>query len=626
MAENTFDSMVLKCKVHKSDIGGLCCDVRCQGESQMKCIKCLNEEDSCTKKYKHKFLGIDDFFNIFFDNYYADLKRDYNTSTEVIKTENYCVNANLLFKKFNIAKEEILKTYFGKIDEIIQRLEDAKKSFKDFYSSFMDTKYEQLRDGLINLNMIINFDALEGYEKQPLKKKMLRMPFDVLNDTLVQMKKSIANLEDGKNIKYNDEIEMIEDIHDKEIISYIVSHFNDIKGEIDVAVQKINTAVSDELFFKEKKESPLVSKMTKTYQSTIDYSSNSNFLNKKFVVYTSITTGESFIAYPSSLNTIKIEKISEQLSSTKEQLMITSNENIKKDIGVNSRDNALYFKLKGHLARINDIRYFNNGDSEYLLSTSEDHSLKLWNITSISCYIDNPEGFYKSENVISLVPYKTPIISLEIFKSSKEELSVITVAQNEKIKVWNILSGECIREIYDRTSEYKGTFESNLLCFHHIEDDVNYLITGSNSNHNIKLWDFDKGVVLDVVKYEESWEIIDIKYYNKTDKIIVIDNIGQCCMISIKKDHSMISTSMNFTSPKYKRVSTSFITSDIFIIYDIGGMIYEYDLGSRSFIDKLRISDKMITHIEVVSGLNNQDLILVTHSADQNLRVFKFIK
>ena len=44
------------CKKHYSEIGGICDQIFCDDE-QMKCIKCISDNDGCIRSKKHNFVS-----------------------------------------------------------------------------------------------------------------------------------------------------------------------------------------------------------------------------------------------------------------------------------------------------------------------------------------------------------------------------------------------------------------------------------------------------------------------------------------------------------------------------------------------------------------------------------------
>lgn len=227
-----------------------------------------------------------------------------------------------------------------------------------FIKNLWMKKLEQLKDSLVNLDLTINYDSLEGLIENDLKRKMSKMPFDTLNLTFVKMKKTIDNLKNNKHVEDVKIVEKIIEISDGDFISYIQNDMDNIKNELEKSFELYKNEMNFNLFKDKNIEKFNCSNFKKYYDMPIDYSINSHFLNKKFSIYKSIIDGNIYFAYPTSLNAIKIELFSNIISSNKLIESKKPNDKLFIDTGFNSRNNLLFFKLEGHVGKIFDIQYF----------------------------------------------------------------------------------------------------------------------------------------------------------------------------------------------------------------------------------------------------------------------------
>ena len=159
------------CKKHLSEIGGLCDNILCQKNEQMKCIKCISDNNECIRTLKHKFITIKEFVDNFFNVEYNNLKNNYTTSKNTNYAESYCRNAELILNTFCSKRDNIYQCFLKNYEDVISYLNELKNNFDEFYKNFMDEKLEQLKDSLVNLDLIINYDSLEGLIEDDLKKK-----------------------------------------------------------------------------------------------------------------------------------------------------------------------------------------------------------------------------------------------------------------------------------------------------------------------------------------------------------------------------------------------------------------------------------------------------------------------
>lgn len=623
------NSLHHKCKTHKSDIGGLCLDMSCHCENQMQCIKCISENTSCIRSRKHKFVTIEEFFNSFFNDYYASLKNSFTTAKHVRLTEDLCRNTSTILDSFAKKKENILNAFTDNFNELIANLQQQKISFLSEFNKLMDEKLTELKEKLLTLNQMINFDSLDGYNEEQLVHSVLKMPYQSLDKTFVYMKKAITNLSNKANIKVNLEVKKIDNMHSDVLINQIKNSFIKINSEISELFSHIKTSMNTELFTDEIKETKRISDMKLIYDEHIDYSTNSNFINKKFIIYQSIINSKFYLAYPTTLNAIKIECFDREVRNDKEFFNATSNEVLHLDTNVNKRDHLMTAKLLGHLSTINLVKYFGDEkkEEEFIISTSKDHSIRIWSIEDIAKYANRKEIMIINDNTnkVKTIMFPSVITSNDIFNDINTSLNfLIAVSQNDKIKIYDLNSGEHMRDLFDRTTPYKNTFET--LVKNIPLKNENYIISSSSTTKVIKIWSFETSKVIALIENYVNVQhisIIDILYYRNKNKIIIIDDIGEGTVVNINSKEKKISfnaISMELKYDNIERNGAFFISDDILVIYSKDGMILEYDLEEMKMCSKRRVLHGLISYSMCC---NKSDLVLCCHCEDQKLKLFK---
>ena len=611
------------CKKHLSEIGGLCDNILCQKNEQMKCVKCISDNNECIRSQKHKFITIKEFVDNFFNVEYKILKTNYNTSKNTNYAESYCRNAELILNTFCSKRDNIYQCFLKNYEDIITYLNELKNNFDEFYKNFMDEKLEQLKDSLVNLDLIINYDSLEGLIEDDLKIKMSKMPFDTLNGTFLKMKKTIDNLKNNKHIEDVKIIENIIGIGDGDFISYLQNDMDNIKNDLEKSFELYKNEMNINLFRDRNIEKFNCSNFKKYYDMPIDYSINSHFLYKKFSIYKSIFDNNIYFAYPTSLNVIKIELFSNIISSNKIIESKKPNDKLFLDTGFNSRNNLLFFKLEGHVGKILDIQYYllKEKNLEYLISSSEDHTIKIWNISNLIQYQQNPNQYYKDFNVINLIGHTGIINKIQLFYDIKKNKNlIISISKNDKIKVWDFETGKLITDIYDRNSNQKGTYED--LFYVITIDEINYLITINNTTHLIKIWDFDQNLVTEILQYKSNSKIIQFLYQKFQNKIILLDENGTCGILEIIKNKDSILTDMNLYIKDTERNGALLWEENMLYIYNKNGRIDQFDLDQTKFIDKIRICNFGISYMIKFYDEYNDRNLLICHCEDQFLKIF----
>ena len=623
------NSLHHKCKIHKSDIGGLCLDMSCHTASQMQCIKCISENTSCIRSRKHRFVTIEEFFNSFFNDYYYSLKNSFTTAKHVRLTEDLCRNTSNIISSFAQKRENILNAFNENFNELISKLQQQKNSFLEEYNKMMDEKLSELKEKLLTLNQMINFDSLDGYNEEHLVHSVLKMPYESLDKTFVFMKKAITNLSNKSNIKVNIEVKKIDNMHSDVLINRITNSFQKMNSEISELFSQIKKTMNTELFTDEIKETKRISDMKLIYDEHIDYSTNSNFINKKFIIYKSIIDRKFYLAYPTTLNAIKIECFDKEVRNDKEFLNATSNEVLHLDTNVNKRDHLMLAKLVGHLSTISFIRYFGDEkkEEEFIISTSKDHSIRIWSIGDIANFANKKEIFIINDNSnkVKTIMFPSIITSSDIFNDINTSLNfLIAVSQNDKIKIYDLNSGEHMRDLFDRTTPYKNTYET--LVKNISISNENYIISSSSTTKVIKLWSFDTSKVIALIENYiniQHINIIDILYYKSKNKILIIDDIGEGTVLNITSTENKISfnaISMELKYENNERVGAFFISDDVLVIYSKDGMIFEYDLEEMKLYSKRRILHGLISYSMCC---DESDLVICCHCEDQKLKLFK---
>ena len=303
--------------------------------------------------------------------------------------------------------------------------------------------------------------------------------------------------------------------------------------------------------------------------------------------------------------------------------MHTSNEKLYLNTNVNQRDHLLYFKLNGHYAKIKDIKYYKDplNNIEYLISCSDDHSIKIWNISNLNNYLKNPEKYYDDNNIKTLIGHKNKVKSIKIFFDKNIQNSVIfSLSENDKIKIWDINKGELIKELYDRTSEIKGTFEDYILP---IEiNGINYLFSVNDEKKIIKIWNINKEIVINTIKYINNSKIIQILYHNISNKLFIFDKDSSCAVLEFNEGKVLQIKNMLLKNFDSERNGAFFWEDNLIIIYNKNGRVYEYNLDETRFIDKLRIIEGNISYMtKFYDNLNNRK-ILICHCEDQHIKIF----
>lgn len=619
-----------KCKKHNSDIGGICSELSCQDENQMKCVMCVSDEQYCIRKKGHQFIPVDEFVHKIFDDYYHGLKTSYSTSENVNKAENYCFNSNYFIDRIEVEKKKVLDTINTLCENITQHLERVKEDFKTYITQVLDQRESEIRENFLNLTSVMHYEDLDHYDLKKIDHHLGKMPYDCINSTLQKMKNLITNIQSNHHLEYVKKLDGLVTINSDSLINFISEGFNKLNNNMDTIFSSIRKEVDTNLFKVPQKKEIRLNKMKTIYNQHIDFSANSNFKDKKFVIYKSIVNNNIYLVYPTSLNNIKIEDFTQNMMKDEEIREYTSNENLHTNFSPNSRDRYLYFKLKGHLGRINGLIYFNyeSEEKEFLITHSNDLQIKIWNLTNIHKYLNDPKGlgenydnYINEGNVRTISGHKTPILDLSLYYEDKNKRAfIISISRDEKIFVWDMLRGECLFDLYDRVSEYKGTFEEMGRCFKIYNK--NYFISVNNTLHNVKLWDFDSKTVLYSMNYfNPKAKIVEIVYLPEKSSVVLVDNKGTCGLLRILETERPIMLDMGIDNNKTERVGSFLLEDSTILFYCANGGIYLFDVDLVKFVERIRLGEEKITHCFQFEDKENNRKVICSHIINQKLNI-----
>ena len=99
-----------------------------------------------------------------------------------------------------------------------------------------------------------------------------------------------------------------------------------------------------------------------------------------------------------------------------------------------------------HSEAVTCVKLFNN----LLISSSEDCSVKIWDITKLNHYLTNVNEFYRSNCIKTLTGHQGIIISTLVFYDPLKNINyIVSLGYMDLIKVWDLEKGQLIKDIKD---------------------------------------------------------------------------------------------------------------------------------------------------------------------------------
>jgi WD40 repeat protein len=623
-------NLKISCKTHNSDIGGVCDNFNCKSKTQLLCVKCVADNKNCIRAEKHNCIPINEFVDNFFNKEYHDLKTDYNTSTRINNVFHFLDNSKTVISEFRNKIEDINSIANSLYESLMKRVNDMFEDFNQNFIQIMSNKEKLLKDSILNLTNLTCYDYLCNYDPNLLKDKMSKMPINNIQSTVELMKKSINSLKSKEFTKAEEEIASLINVN-QNTVKIFTDDFKNLEIEVEKTGNRLKSLIKDDLFKLSPEnlsdvtghinEEPFqgIQTLNQKYSFPIDYSYNSNFLDKKFTIFEHSNLSV-FFAYPTSQHTIKIEyfdKFYEQYmseASTNKTLHSQSQ-------NVNARDTYLFFKLQSHGAKINELQYYRtNENHDLLISSSDDKSIKIWDITNLNKYITNVNEYYKQNCIKTLIGHDNRIICFKLLCDRlKDNINyLVSMGYGDKIKVWDLSSGKFIRDIQDSGNSFDDLMEFYLW------QNTNFMIT-CNNNYYIRIWNFDTGKILQKINYQNSKIVSILPRLDVGYEFFLIDENSSSLLLSKNEENNEFQIkSMNLDAFKTSRTGAFLWNSKSIFIYCKNGCVYEYNLEERKFNSnflRLGTSYTPITYGMKFHHHTEGDLLLL-HQRDQTFKIY----
>lgn len=646
------------CNIHHLEIGGCCDNFECIGNQQVYCSKCASDPNFCIRNSKHEFITIEEFITNFTDRELYSLKNDNQYSKSYTSSRKFLENEiNIkddFLEKSRTIQDEINDYYIDLIDYIKNLLDD----FNEKFEKFVNQKFSNLMNSFENLNKLTTYEDLFKYDKKNLIERSSSMSYDELTDLIINMKKTVYNFKKKNCDADLDNIKYIMDMNVKnENVFMIKKKFEEIKNEIDTKHLSFCNNIEKNIFFSNKLINASRSNTTSNRNNkdnfnsnsndyfdqtegsglnnlsifkefTIDYSINSNFIDKKFLVFEH-SNGNSYLAYPTSQNTIKLIRFDKLLKDDSFCVKEDAYENLNMDSHKPSSeikqhkatlitskdferaepiDKHLAYKLSSHGGRITHIKYYRMANGNYpdsvkdlLITASEDKCIKIWDITDLNKYLNDVNKQYRNLCVKTLLAHDNNKISsfVNFFDPLKNKAYIVSCGFGDRIKVWDLCTGVIVREISD--SAKAPNFDNEIIVFHENYSSKNLMVT-SGHNSSIRIWDFDSGKILKAFQHKEK--ILDLmffsnekekaisknnKNYNYVNnlciylpKIFILDDSGKCVTLLFDKNEK---SELTFSlKPETVNTGTAIRNGGLkwnerkVFLYCKNGQIYEYEI------------------------------------------------
>ena len=458
---NVLKAEIRKCPIHHIPYEGIC-GLRDCTEHGMICYQC--EPDCCIKTKNHPLISIEDFYETFFKKVvsmvdFTKLKSIIDLSKTLQKKQLELQAAEfedwerqILLEKLDNFNNRIKSKLNAFSSKLIEKLSTIAKDFKDANARIQDTEPPAnftLKD-TDQLVDIINSNKQKEFEKMITLIKRN-------SDT----EKLLSNQTDLETIIYSKALfDSVENVGQKEINTSFQTKLDNTFSEL------IST------LFPEKDVSFLPNCFTKQpqklkFKDNLSIKASKEYtIESTFAVFTA-QDGETYLISPST-GSFVIE-------------------------ATNLKTNKQHGVLSGHTNRVYIVRHFlhRNKSTDYIISTSSDRSVRVWNFNKMQCHI-HLEKCHQGAYLYS---------ALLLFDDYGDDNNyIVTSCPNEFMKMFSFETGKFVRDI-GSPSDY--TYFINSWCFKR----EFYIINANSSNVKIYNTKEPKGLYKEFKTNLATWHM-----------------------------------------------------------------------------------------------------------------------
>jgi len=187
------------------------------------------------------------------------------------------------------------------------------------------------------------------------------------------------------------------------------------------------------------------------------------------------------------------------------------------------------FMINAHSQSVTDLAI--TSDNQYLLTTSWDQYLRLWNLKN-----GNEED--------AIAPSEQGIVALSVSKTNYENYGIATGSLDQDVKIWS-LKGEKNKSkrfsLEDTLSLHEGAISSLAIA-----SSSNILLSGS-ADQTLKQWDLETGRLL-ASSFDETGAINAIAVYETGEYIAIGGGDGVITLWQLGEDKKLASLVANMSS------------------------------------------------------------------------------
>ena len=395
---SSLDDLEIYCLEHDIPCIGICSKFNCNTKSKFFCMNCIKSGKTCITTQKHELITLSEILFRFY-------KKESSLNSALI------TKIRKMGKIINQYRTEELDNFGNKYKNIKEQILPIKKIYSELIDKFISNFKEKNAKEIHNLKILSKTDDVieKDISNLFLKIRLPRMDKKILRDPKL-LKKVIDegnNLSDSTNFinglkllnNRNKSCVLISKLNDKISANKICTNISNINNNKEKLEKKIDSILKElEVKFDESLE---------TLKSSLLAQNKTTKMSFNFTQFVSFTSNPKNLSFKKNIcltaqRTNTIDKVFCVFNSFQKLTLICWGNNNNLEFFDIESNKIIKDISNAHNSTIFCCRHFpdNRNKIDYVLTTSLDYSIKLWNVNNFLCqtWIKNA---YVTKNIFS---------------------------------------------------------------------------------------------------------------------------------------------------------------------------------------------------------------------------------